>query len=134
MPDFSGGITSASVDLCSVSYEYYGTEGGRSGGVHGEDIFGFWPNKNKFRNCEFTIMFAEAKETLVWAHFFGFFFFHPPGSDSFGKHATKRQFYNNVCTLLRHNLHMHFELACKVHICVLENQILCIARLHHQHP
>ena len=43
--------------------------------------------------------------------------------------------YNNVCTLLTHNLSMHFELACKVHICVLENRhIPCNARLHHQLP
>ena len=75
MPDFSGGITSASVDLCSVSYEYYGTEGGRSGGVHGEDIFGFWPNKNKLRNSEFTIMFAEKKSNFGLGTFFWVFLF-----------------------------------------------------------
>jgi len=45
--------------------------GRRSGGIRGEDIFGLWPNHNKFRDSEFTIMFSEKQQpTLVWAYFF----------------------------------------------------------------
>ena len=44
------------------------------------------------------------------------------------------QIYINVYNLLTHNLHMHFQPVCRVHICIPETQILCNARLHQQHP
>jgi len=66
------------------------------------------------------------------------FLSNPPGSDLFDKMQQK-------CTILQHGfcfyvssgataLHMHSKLACKVHLCDLETQILCNARLHQQHP
>jgi hypothetical protein len=78
---------------------------------------------------------SKNQQVRLEMHFWDFFIFPSPGSGCLRQTSNKNaQFYINVCNLLTHNLHMHFKLVCKVHVCAPETQILCNARLHQQHP
>ena len=98
--------------------------------------FGLWPNKNRVSKLVVHYhVFWEKMSNFGLSKKIRFVFPLSIWQWCFRQACTKNaQIYNNVCNLFTHNLCMHFKLACKVHICVLENHILCNARMHHQQP